>query len=356
LLLLRGLLAHGIVIAALRDRRWRVDYGLDGKRNPPTLLAVPYRAKDCPAQRAEFSHPDMAIVLTCLSYYYGGLLDSQLEVAFAALAKANNPSAEYEKWVDGDSLPECIRTLAGVNLDDFEQRSTLVFPQLRDRKAVIDFYLSNVVFPKDSKEFPHKLSTSGWDLAEKRAGLPTTGFSGTIDNRFLLPLTIKQLELPENRGTNAKVLSYLLKDENDYYKHITFQADGKVDALLGRIAKFPQIKVILDVGAQILLPNKAVAKKLLDRCHDDDEPKGVVYFNDNDELVVEEPGGTAELLLFSPFAKQLDKCYVYLDEQHTRGTDLKLPVGSRAAVTLGPKLTKDRLVQGELIVSHTFNL
>ena len=42
LLLLRGLLAHGILVHVLSQRRWRVDYGLDLKRS---LLAVPYRAK-----------------------------------------------------------------------------------------------------------------------------------------------------------------------------------------------------------------------------------------------------------------------------------------------------------------------
>ena len=42
LLLLRGLLAHGILVYVLGQRRWRVDYGLDLKRS---LLAVPYRAK-----------------------------------------------------------------------------------------------------------------------------------------------------------------------------------------------------------------------------------------------------------------------------------------------------------------------
>ena len=40
---------------------------------------------------------------------------------------------------------------------------------------------------------------------------------------------------------------------------------------------------------------------------------------------------------------------VYLDDAHTRGTDLELPQGMRAAVTLGPKVTKDRLVQGRPI-------
>jgi hypothetical protein len=48
----------------------------------------------------------------------------------------------------------------------------------------------------------------------------------------------------------------------------------------------------------------------------------------------------------SPFAEQLDQCLVFLDEAHTRGTDLKLPTYYRAVVTLGTALTKDRLVQG----------
>jgi hypothetical protein len=65
LLLIRGLLAHGILVYALKERRWRIDYGLDHQR---TMLAVPYRAKDVPSCRAEFGHPDIAIILTCLSY------------------------------------------------------------------------------------------------------------------------------------------------------------------------------------------------------------------------------------------------------------------------------------------------
>jgi hypothetical protein len=54
-----------------------------------------------------------------------------------------------------------------------------------------------------------------------------------------------------------------------------------------------------------------------------------------------------EHLQTSPYADQLDVCLVFLDEAHTRGTDLKLPDNYRAAVTLGANLTKDRLVQGK---------
>jgi hypothetical protein len=72
--------------------------------------------------------------------------------------------------------------------------------------------------------------------------------------------------------------------------------------------------------------------------------QAIVFFH-NEELSVLDCKGRLESFQISPFAKQLDVCLVYLDEAHTRGTDLKLPRNYRAAVTLGASLTKDRLVQ-----------
>ena len=93
LLHFRGVLGLGILQFALQKKRWRVDYGLDQTR---TLLAVPYRAKDVPTLRADFGHPDVAVILTCLSYYYGGLKDDQLDLCFELLFKLDNPPLEYE--------------------------------------------------------------------------------------------------------------------------------------------------------------------------------------------------------------------------------------------------------------------
>jgi len=112
ILLRRGILAGGILVFALQEKRWRVEYGLDLRR---TMLAVPYRAKDVPSLRADFGHPDVAIILTCLrcvllfscfremqsltfsgSYYYGGLTEKQLDICFERLLALDNPMLEYE--------------------------------------------------------------------------------------------------------------------------------------------------------------------------------------------------------------------------------------------------------------------
>ena len=166
LLLLRGLLANGILLFAFRERRWRVDYGLSPTR---TMLAVPYRAKDVPAQRAEFGHPDVAIVLTCLSYYYAGLSEEQLRLSFRILFKQHDPSFDYDLWIRAcPTIPESLRTLSAVNIESVGQWNNSLFPLFSRNQATIDLYLSNVVFPREAKEFPSKLSSSGWDLAEKK--------------------------------------------------------------------------------------------------------------------------------------------------------------------------------------------
>ncbi|KAI9450186.1 hypothetical protein BJY52DRAFT_1126070 [Lactarius psammicola] len=346
ILLLRGLLVdgEGVLGYVLKERRWRVDYGLDPSR---TLLAVPYRAKDVPSLRAEFGHPDVAIALTCLSYYYGGLTKQQVLQCFDLLTGLDNPDLEYDEWVEfGEGVPTSLRQVNGINTKDDTQVDEHLFPLFSRNTRVIDFYLSQVVFPRAAKEFPSKLSTSAWDLVEDKTNV-TTGFSGTNDNRYLLPTSITQEDPVAQLSTNALVLQYLLQPENNYYE-CTEGTNGEREsakAFLRRLIRYePEIRVLLDVGAQMLeLQNEELARHWLSlRPH----ISAAIFFDESDHLTVLTQDGTIEPLISSPFNRQLDKCIVYLDDAHTRGTDLKLPRGTRAAVTLGPKVTKDRLLQG----------
>ncbi|CAE6379485.1 unnamed protein product [Rhizoctonia solani] len=344
LLLVRGLLASGILVFVLKHKHYRVDYGLDLSRS---LLAVPYRAKDIPSLRAEFGHPDVTVVLTCFSYYYQGLTNQQLDLCFELLFKLDNPALEYEQWVHrDDATPEDLKQLNGVNIKDRQQFTERLVPTFSHNSATIDFFLASVVFPKEAKEFPEKLATSGWDLAEEKSNV-ITGFSGTNDNRYLLPTSISQADPVKQLSTNALVLTYLLQPVNNFYVCMRDVQGGNLSTegfLQLLVAQKPEVRVLLDVGAQMLeLQNEELVRCWLGLRPD---IEAAVYFNDRDELVVLPQNGTPALLSKSPFAHQLDKCIVYLDDGHTRGTDLKLPRETRALVTLGPKVTKDRLLQG----------
>ena len=346
LLLVRGLIAHNVLLFVLRSKRWLVNYGLHPTR---CLTAVPYRAKGIPAPTAEFGHPDVTISLSCLSYYYTGLSDAQIRTSIELLRKVDDPSSEYQAWIRGcHSLPTELRDWVAVNLEDEQQCLRALFPALRYSKKAADFFMARVVFPKEGKEFDEKLSKSGWDIpSAPNAKNLTTGFSGTNDNRFLLPLTIHQHDLPQLQHTSGKVLDYVLRQENLEYHCVKDKAGGQLfgEGLLRlMMATDPAIRVLIDVGAQVLdLQNRDLVSTWLQICPKADAG---VYFDDEDNIMVVTRDQKIEKLSSSSFLSRIDRCVVYLDEVHTRGTDLKLPLNTRAAVTLGPRLTKDRLVQG----------
>lgn len=347
LLLVRGFLAYRILLFALRSKRWSVNYGLHPTR---CLSAVPYRAKGVPAVSAEFGHPDVAVALTCLSYYHAGLSHMQIRKSFELLSKSDDPSLEYSQWIKYCSeLPDHLRSWHSINLEDDQQFYDKLFPALRYSKKLADFFMSNVVFPKEGKEFDEKLSTSGWDIVTKKGPHITTGFSGTNDNRFLLPLSISQRDLTELQHTSGKVLDYVLRKENLLY-HCARDNLGRqlsTEGLITYIDRLdPSIKVLIDVGAQVLeTSNRDFVKAWMEIASNVDAG---IFFDDDDNIMVLTQDSKLEKLVVSSFQSRMDRCVVYLDEVHTRGTDLKLPASARAAVTLGPRLTKDRLVQGQL--------
>jgi hypothetical protein len=347
LLLVRGLIACGVLRFTLGQKRWRVNYGFDPSRTPNTRLAIPYRAKDSPSPRSEFSHPDVIILLTQLCFYYGGLGDDELFSSFVHLLKSDQAAIQYNDWVRtaAPGLPAAFHNISGVSIKDRVLCVQEIFPHLRYSRAAIDYYLKSLVLPKAMKEFPSKLSASGWDLGAIKTH-PLTGFSGTNDTNHVLPLTVNHLDLPSQNHTNALVLGYLLQEETRVELLPVQQEGTDAEHLLTAInAMEPEVRVVLDVGATVLeMDNEQVARSWLSMRKNDDT-QAVVFFSD-EQLSVLDTTGRVESLQISPFANHLDQCLVYLDEAHTRGTDLKLPRNYRAAVTLGANLTKDRLVQG----------
>ena len=359
---LRGLLVYRILLMAL-SKRWNVQYGLHPTRDP---VAVPYSAKGVPSDRAEFGHPDVAILLTCLSFYYSGLEEIQFEQVLRYVLKSDDPALEYGRWVlAADMLPDSMRTWAAINVDDEIQRKEL-WGYLHYNMVVIDCFLNNFVFPYHAKTFERKLVSSAWDLplssaeSTSKSGkhlngdqqvvqtLPsmTTGFSGTNHNRTLLPMNIEQRDLAGLAHTNAEVLTYLLQRRNRSY---FLAADG-----LGRRLSEYQllqtfysqgIRMLLDAGAQILeLDNHDLVQKWPTI---DNEAQAAVFFDREDKARVLYKDGRSQPLVASHFNDNLKDCLVYLDEAHTRGTDLKMPAEAVAALTLGPGQTKDHTVQGK---------
>lgn len=372
LLLLRGLLVHRILLMGL-NKRWNVQYGIDPRRDP---TAVPFRSKGIPSDQAEFGHPDVSIILTCLSFYYSGLTMLQFQQTLNRLLKSDEPVREFESWhQDVPSFPDSLRSWSSINVEDEAQCAEL-WTRLYRQISVIDFFLNHLVFPRHARTFERKLVSSGWDIASvgssSRGHLPTplkenvrpdknatsnltsgepssltVGFSGTNDNKTLLPLNIVQDDLPGLSHTNAEVLTYLLQPRNRKY-FPTLDNYGKrltENAFLHKLHDHG-IRMLLDAGAQIIeMDNISLARNWL---LIDTEAEAAVFFGDDGRARVLYRDGKGQPLAGSPFLNNLGACLVYLDEAHTRGVDLRMPANATAALTLGIMQTKDHTVQAAM--------
>ncbi|KAI9734262.1 MAG: hypothetical protein M1834_002366 [Cirrosporium novae-zelandiae] len=361
LYLLRGLLVHRILLLALK-KRWNVQYGLNPDRDP---IAVPFHAKGVPSEQAEWGHPDVAILFTCLAFYYGGLTITQIRQSLEHLLKSDDPSSEYDRWIHSSgSLPDSLREWNAINVDDGTQLME-IWKHVRYNVVVVDYFLNNFVFPKHAKQFQIKLQASGWDiplLPPRNLSLATpehpksiggysqaltTGFSGTNDNKTMLPLTIKQEDLSGLSHTNAEVLTYLLQHRSRQYV-LAADEGGRRLSELDLLKKFSEMKIriLIDAGAQILeMDNLSLVKAWLSV---DYEAPAAVFFDPDNRPFVLYRHGLQIPLVASPFAENLADCLVYLDEAHTRGTDLKIPMNARGALTLGLGQTKDHTVQAAM--------
>ncbi|CAF4273305.1 unnamed protein product, partial [Rotaria sordida] len=286
-LIIRGLLSSEVLLIAFK-KRYRVNYGVNPNIYFNRLMAVPFRAKDIVADRTEFGHPDVALVLTHLSYYYSGLNDEQLTQCFNRLiAEETDPASIYDQWIlyeKDDDIPTNIKQWKGVNLIDYQQRTQYLFPTFRYNILVINYFLNYFVFPREAKQFSHKLISSAWDLSSSARSKIITGFSGTNDTQLLLPIHILQYDLSELQKTDAIVVNNLLQAENENYQFLPINATS--NEILNQIVKHKErINVILDVGALFIDGNNQdIAIKWL-HLSDKNKIDYAVYF-DSDSIIV----------------------------------------------------------------------
>ena len=167
---LRGLLANGIFVHCLVKRN-RVDYGVN-RSSGRKQMAVPFHACETPSLRAEFGHPDCALMFTCLAYYYDGLDEQQVCQAFATLQRLgeNAQMVIYNNWFELSKVamdPCHMVSLDAVQKIDLTNTILvdLLVRYFRYNRLLINFWLNSCVFPLETMQFPHRLEATAWDLA-----------------------------------------------------------------------------------------------------------------------------------------------------------------------------------------------
>ncbi|KAI8839984.1 hypothetical protein BJ741DRAFT_677323 [Chytriomyces cf. hyalinus JEL632] len=345
-LMLRGLLAFGLLEHCL-SLRHEVDYGLDTRRKK--RMAVPFTAVSVPSERAEFSHPDIVILLTSLSFFYVGLTNDQVKAAISFLLTLAKGSQEYyyTRWfqcVQSELTEDEADSISKVEKIDLTNSSKveLVCRTFSKSAKVISFWLEKCVFPTDTQHYSKRIGSSAWNLA---SGSHVVGFSGTNDNALLLPAQVNQVpsEDASLRGTNGMMIERIASKTKDA---VFFPAESIWDRLASYCVSIGAAALI-DTGCLLAgTCNASFAKSLLKFITPTDSLRGILYFDMSfgDWMVLDIE--TSHLTTESQSAIPANMCFVIFDDARTRGVDKKLAPDALALVTLGPKLKKDKLMQG----------
>ena len=359
-LALRGLLAYGLLVHCLQ-RRHMVNYGIARARGQKRI-AVPFRASNTPAPRAEFRHPNIALLYTTLAYYYDGLSLAEVRQAFEQLLQLgpNAQDALYREWFAAGApglRPEDrgkIDSVLKVDLSNALQLELLVRTYRRNM-LTINFWLNNCVLPSETLQYPHSLVATSWHLAAN-ARREVAGFSGTKDSELLLPLAVRQTEPGDAvlRGTDGKMLQCIL-DNSAFLALDLASAEAQTgpDAVLNAVRDTVQarthgpsagVSALIDAGGLMAgAANADVAVRMLGRLPSS-AFRGVVYFDDRrGEWVVRDFKGQEWPKRSSPIHER--DAFVYFDESRCRGADMVLRPEACAVLTLGPKMGKDKFMQ-----------
>lgn len=348
-LALRGLLACGVLDHCLQMRHL-VDFGVNDGPTARKRLAVPYRAAHVPSDRSEYAQPDSALALTSLAYYHRGLSKAQLLEALKELLRLgqNAQQAYYGEWLALAAADVSKEELGAVDqaskLDTTNAAQVDLLHRLYSHNmAAVDFWLNFCVFPTETRQYPHRLVATSWDLADSPNGR-VVGFSGTNDNHRLLPLSVRQhLEVEERlRATNGKMLAVLLENEQ-YHTLVPREGMALWEALL-RFAVERRLDALVDCGALLAgTSNRAAAAfllPLLDRARF----RGVCHYDEEErEWVVVDLLGRRLPRHQSPIRES--QAFTLFDEARCRGADLQLRPAAVGLLTLGPSTCKDKLMQ-----------
>lgn len=363
-LCLRGLLGYGVLEHAL-SLRHLVDYGAPaaGEGTGPAL-AVPYECADTPRPRADFEHPDLAVVLTYLAALHDGLRRDDVRSVASALQAmpAGRRDAEYAAIVAGLDAQERALMPAATAFDaDSDAEVALLHARLGRCFGLVGAYLRLIVFPRCARTHEGSLVSSASHLVSR---LPRwAGFSGTIGNNAVWPLRAapaaidadaaqRDTDVMAALATDASAVQALLATAQPPCVLPANEAEG----VLRLAAADGGIWALIDGGGVLAgWPAHAVAARLLALLHQRrarrdphafaSEDRHGVCISVDGAWVVYDLAHRARCLPLADSPVRPEQCLVVFDQARCRGADVRCRGDACAIVTVGPGVGKDALLQ-----------
>ena len=374
-----------VLLPFVFSRKHRVEYGLlpkewimPGTPKSRKMLAVPYVGKDRPSPTSEFSHPDVLIGLSLISYRLNGLRRDDLRELVLSLREDmedesgkpyyNRKSCQrWVKWIGemggrvrgfswaGMSLTDVkerdntawrefpngpidevlmnsIWPLELVDVRDTEQMDKLYILLNRSMSATI-YYLFHCAFPEALDHTPSVLVASGQELGGDGLFGCRMGFSGTPND--LLPKAMGTCVY--DAGCDGRIAA-TLTSPNVVTGLEVLEPDWTPLSLVKRVVEAAgngKAHALIDCGALVTnLTNVEVADILLELLPSS-KFDAVVYVSDNEDERLVLDRQTRKVIPFAQSGLPRHRCFTFYDQIHTTGIDIEQPLGCTAILTLG---------------------
>ena len=339
-------LLRGSITSLIHDCFYRKAIGTNYGCQDPTKLdgfAIPYTANNTPVPNSEYDITWETLLKTFHIYSHSNLSDTQtFELIKLLQQEAENESYSLREPIENTKAYKFIESIRQENrhiksLTDIELGGESM-EILQQNKLFKLEYVTRFVAPK-VKRYNEKANSNVQNLRSQFDSMITMTAT-PIDPEIYAP---KPTFFPDENESDKKVEQRL--QHIDIAVHIEQAAPKEMlESLIQKISANHKTRMLIDSGAMLKgVTNRLVAEQLLQKSSD--TIKGVLFFNEEEEMVVLEKGHSQPVPL-KLSALQPDERFTYCDHKHIFGADTKQMDEAIALCTVGHQTTYEELIQG----------
>ncbi len=326
------------------------DYGFGrviNKYEKNHMIAIPYKAVNDPVDKSEYTDSELTICLTIFTYYYHGLRAQDL-VNIVGFVNKFMQKYKYEYLLNiflkdlKDILKKYDFELVDLTQNNNKREEFLnSVEKLKFNYDLIDFYLKVYVIPKYVELTDTQLNCSFIDAITSQFCKYKIAFSGTVN--ILLP----KLEsydhefqsVVDSNKANGSIISAITGFINP--NRLTYvNKSSSLDSIFEIILK-NGYNVVVDVGAFFKdYTAKEFVTQLAQYAKD---RRKYVFVDESDKKLVYEQG---KIYKFPETIYASEELFIYYDNKHIVGVDIKQPYHLKVIVTVSRTDTLTKVGQG----------
>lgn len=311
------------------------------------MLAIPYKAVNDPVDKSEYTDTELTICLTILTYYYSGLrnidLIKILEFISSSIKKYKHPQIMNILYKNLKIILEKYDFTFNNIITDKREDFISSLNKLNFDYELIEFYLKHIILPTYIELTHKQLNCSFVDVITSQFAKHKIAFSGTVN--ILLPqLTNYDHEFKDiidsdkaNGSIISAITGFINKNKLTYIDKNT-----DLNHFFDIITK-NKYNVIVDVGA--FFKNYTAFNFISQLAKYIDDKRKYIFIDENDKKLVYD-NDTKEVYKLPEIIYSTDEIFIYYDNKHTVGIDIKQPYYLNVAVTISWNDTLTKVGQG----------